>query len=681
MNVYLIKASAPGPFKDYKKATGGPSQNIFSVAAATPKGVNVEMCDETIGMKIKRKVKADIVAIFFHTPDALHAYKLADGFRAKGTTVILGGLHASFMPDEAGCHADSLLIGEAEGIWSQLLDDWSNGQLQKRYQRENPVDLAELAPYPTDIIPPSKYEYLWSVVVSRGCPHQCTYCTVPPFFKGKYRVRPIENIIAEIKAAPTDWFELHADNLTANRQYALDLFAALTPLKINWYGEATIKMADDPELLLAAAKSGCRELLIGIETPSQAALNETGKGFVAPEQIKEKIDRFHEVGIQVSSSMIFGFDTHSKDIFTESEEFCRFISLDEVEGVLLIPFPGTPLYAKLEKEGRILTSDWSKYDGSNVVFNPTGMSVRELEEGSYWFWETLQKNKEIRTTSSTSPWTFKEPNNKEASTENLALRDEREQNGSRLFTGFRTLKWKALLGLALIFIGFVMDWYWVWGILFLTWAIGDIRARRTHLLEEISRSESPFLYWIIITMWLLFSFFAFSTAPGWAAEKISQQISTINKQEKIENSKYGLSLKVPINWTVTEEENDKYSCSYTIEPREGSGSITLIGVHYQAEVTYDDMLQFMDSELAIAVPLISDEQAIKPSPAIVQDNKGIEMKFRQFTGDYNTEPVMALLGYGVKGRYGYCLLGMFGEKDKEMGAVVRNTLQSFAIIP
>ena len=317
MKVYLIKASAPGPFKEYKKAMGAPPQNIFSVAAATPEGVGIEMCDETIGMKPKINSPANIVALFFHTPDAIHAYKLADKFKAKGKTVVLGGLHPSFLPDEASAHADALLIGEAEGIWEELIRDFENQSLKNIYKREFPVNLADLRPYPTDIIPPSKYDHLWSVMVSRGCVHRCEYCAVPPFFSGKYRLRPIDDIVAEIKAAPTDWFELHADNLTADRDYALKLFKALKPLNINWFGESTIKMAEDEELLHAAAESGCRELLIGIETSSPGALKEVGKNFVDPDTVKEKISRFHDYGIKVISPIIFGFDNHTGSIFEE----------------------------------------------------------------------------------------------------------------------------------------------------------------------------------------------------------------------------------------------------------------------------------------------------------------------------------------------------------------------------
>ena len=488
MKVYLIKASAPGPFKEYKKAMGAPPQNIFSVAAATPEGVGIEMCDETIGMKPKLNTQADIVALFFHTPDAIHTYKLADKFRAKGKTVVLGGLHPSFMPDEAAAHADALLIGEAERIWEELLNDFKNHTLKKFYKRDTPVDLAEVRLFPTDIIPPSKYDHIWTVLVSRGCVHKCDYCTVPPFFNGKYRLRPIENIIAEIKAAPTDWFELHADNLTADRAYALKLFEALKPLKINWSGEATIKLADDEELLRAAAESGCKWLLIGIETPSQAALKDSGKGFVDPDTIRDKISRFHSYGIHITSSMIFGFDTHNQDIFEESEQFCRHIGIDEVEAVILIPFPGR---------------DWSKYDGSHAVFQPAKMSPEELEQGADWFWNELRKKK----VSNLQVETKSGSRSKKSKTNR-----SRRTNGPALTSSRTTVRWKSILALGVISIGILFNWYWVWGALLIIWGITDLHYRHTYLLDDIPRSESPILYWIVVTMWIAMGIWALTTA-------------------------------------------------------------------------------------------------------------------------------------------------------------------------
>lgn len=504
MHVYLIKASAPGPFKAYKKAMGAPPQNIFSVAAATPEGVTIDMCDETIGMTPNLKTRADIVALFFHTPDAVHAYTLADGYRNRGKTVVLGGLHPSAEPEESGAHADAVLIGEAEGIWEELLTDYAdeNIGLKTRYKRDRPVDLAHVKPYPTHIIPPAKYTHIWSVLVSRGCVHRCDFCGVPPFFCGKYTKRPIQHIVDEIKAAPTDWFELHADNLTADRAYALELFQALKPLKINWYGESTIKMADDGELLKAAAESGCKELLIGIETPSQSALKSSGKGFVKPADIREKIGRFHDHGIRIISSMIFGFDTHTPGIFEESEAFCRYIELDEVEPVLLIPFAGTPLYDRLKSENRILTRDWSKYDGSHAVFRPAHMTPRELEEGAERFWKQIRKKKAVD-----PKWIHRfEGGGDGPGGTNTAHKGRR---GPDLTTGGSRTRWKSVVALVFIVIGIFMNWHWIWGVLAVIWGITDLRSGQTFLLDEIPRSQAPLLYGSVVCMWLVLGVWTF----------------------------------------------------------------------------------------------------------------------------------------------------------------------------
>lgn len=399
MKIYLIKASAPGPFKDYKRYMGAPPQSIFAAAAATPKGVEIDMCDETSGMKVNMHTDADIVFIFMHTPDAFHGYTMADKFRSMGKTVVLGGLHVNALPYEAAAHGDAIIVGQQEHVWTQILMDHAAGELKPRYEDHRPVDMATLNPYPTNIITPWRYYGVWSVMVSRGCVNRCEYCVIPPFFRNQYRVRPVEDVVAEIKKAPANWFELHVDNLTADREYAVALFKALKPLKINWLSQATIQMADDPELLKLAKESGCRYLLVGIETPSQAALSKANKQFVDPNVVRDNVRRFQDHGIQISSSMVFGFDGHTPDIFEESADFSKYVGLDEVTSVILCPFPGTPLYKRLHTEGRLLTYDWAKYDCANVVFQPQNMSPQKLETGAAWFADTFSDQHVFSTTS------------------------------------------------------------------------------------------------------------------------------------------------------------------------------------------------------------------------------------------------------------------------------------------
>lgn len=388
MKVYLIKASSSSEYSKYKKATGGPPQNIFSAAAATPDYVDIKMTDETIGMKADLNAQVDIVAIFMSTPDALRAYELAEHFSAKGTTVVLGGLHTRFMQEEAAQYADSLLIGEVEEIWEELLLDYQNNSLKPKYQRTTPFDLSKLKPYPLHIIDPKHYDYTWSVVVSRGCPFKCSFCLVHQFFSA-YELRPIENIVEEVRALKEwgiEWVELHSDNLTQNKEYAIALFEALAPLNMNFFGETTIMIARDKELLAAAQKAGVKTLLFGIETPSAKALKDQGKAFVKPNKVKEYVQIVKDHGIEVVGDFLFGFDAHDENIFEETLAFVEDIKVDKVYPHLMIPFPGSATFEKLDKEGRILTKDWSLYEGSNAVFQPKLMTPQQLEEGLWWFW-------------------------------------------------------------------------------------------------------------------------------------------------------------------------------------------------------------------------------------------------------------------------------------------------------
>lgn len=390
MEIYLIKASENSSFKEYKKYMGAPPQNIFSAAAATPKNIGVDMCDETIDMVVNFRSKADLVVIFMSTPDALRAYDIARTFRKKNKTIVFGGLHTSFLPEEALQHGDAVIIGEVEEIWENLIEDYQMGNLKQKYQSTSYCEMSTLKPFPTNIIKPRAYNNYWSVLVGRGCDNACSYCTVHPFFK-KMRFRPIENIVNEIKSCGAKYIELHADNLTADREYAKALFKALKPLNIQWSGETTINFSDDDELLKLAAESGLHFMLVGLETPSRGALDKSGKGFISTDQVKRQISQFHKYNIQIDSAFLFGFDEHDSSIFEETLDFVKEINLDSTHSVIVIPFPGTANFNKLKNEGRILTEDWSKYDGTHAVFQPKKLTAEELEYGAYWFYKKIKK--------------------------------------------------------------------------------------------------------------------------------------------------------------------------------------------------------------------------------------------------------------------------------------------------
>lgn len=387
MKICLIKASASGAFKDYKAFMGAPPQSVYSVAAATPEQYEItDVIDETSDRPAPETLDVDLVAIFMSTPDAFRGYELAKRYKTQGITVVFGGLHATFLPDEVLQHGDVVLKGEAESSWAEMLRDFEYGQLQQSYEQAASTDLAQLYNYPHEYMDLSPYQGLGSVVVSRGCKFHCSYCTVHRFFK-EFRKRPVGQVVDEIKSSGLEYIELHADNLIADREYALELFTALKPLKIQWLAEATINIAEHDEVLEAAADSGLFYLLSGIETPSRQALKAAGKGFIRVDRTKEYIRKLHEYGIAVDSAMLFGFDEHSPNIFEETLEFVDDVELDVCHSVIVTPYPGTLLYERLEQEGRILHHDWSRYDGTEAVFQPKQMTAPELEEGMQWFYD------------------------------------------------------------------------------------------------------------------------------------------------------------------------------------------------------------------------------------------------------------------------------------------------------
>ncbi len=388
MKIYFIKASSGSDYSKYKAETGGPPQNIFSAAAATPAHHEVQMTDETIGMKTDFDTDADVVVIFMSTPDAYRAYEISNTFHEKGKIILLGGLHTKFNQQEAAGYAHALIIGEVENYWEKLLSDIESGTIQPVYESQEAFDLAKLNPYPTNIIPPSKYNHTWSVVVTRGCPFKCNFCLVPKFFDS-FQLRPIPNIVDELwhlKKLGVEWVELHSDNLTHNKAYAMELFAAIAPIGLKFFGETTVLIARDEELLLAARQAGLKAALLGIETPSVEALKAQKKAFVKPNKMKEAIAIIKKYDIEVWGDFLFGFDEHTPDIFRETLTFIKDINVDRVIPHFMIPFPGSENFMQLDKNGQILTKDWSLYDGSHAVYRPKNMSAKELEDGIEWIW-------------------------------------------------------------------------------------------------------------------------------------------------------------------------------------------------------------------------------------------------------------------------------------------------------
>lgn len=361
-----------------------PQLTMPLLAALTPPGVRIRHTDEIVD-PVRFDGGDDLVAITATTCAAPHAYELADEFRARGATVVLGGPHPTLLPREAARHADAVVVGEAEESWPRLVRDAMEGRpLSRFYRSRRAPSLSGLPWARRDLIAGRAYGR-GVLIASRGCPHRCGYCMLGRFYHRGHRVRPVEEVAAEVAALPGRAVIFWDDNLTADRQWARRLFRAIAPYRKWWTGQATLDLADDPELLQLAAQSGCEALFVGLESIDAASLAETGKRFNEPARYRQAIRRFHEAGIAVQAGVVFGFDHDDRTVFERTVEALGEAAVDVASIGSLTPFPGTPLFARLSREGRILTRDWSLYDArSAVVFRPRRMSPDELQEGVEW---------------------------------------------------------------------------------------------------------------------------------------------------------------------------------------------------------------------------------------------------------------------------------------------------------
>lgn len=375
----------------FKGVTGetpmAPPLGLLVVAALTPPEIEVSFTDENLG-PVDLDQPADLVGITALTHTATRAYQLADAFRARGTKVVLGGIHPTALPQEALKHADAVVVGEAEKAWPQLLNDLREDRLQQTY-RNNTEERPPLnnLPYPRrDLIKRDGYLFPDTIYTTRGCPNGCRFCAVTSFFGGKYRSRPTEEVIAEVDTLSGRRVFFVDDNIAAHRGRTKQLFQCLPTgkRKLAWIGQASVTIARDESLLDAAAASGCLALFLGIESLKPKNLEDQGKNCNKVEEYEEAIRRIHNHGIAVFGAFIFGLDHDTKDIFKQTLQFALHNRLEGAQFNILTPYPGTPLFDDMEKAGRLLHKDWSKYHADNVVFEPTCMSATKLKEGRDW---------------------------------------------------------------------------------------------------------------------------------------------------------------------------------------------------------------------------------------------------------------------------------------------------------
>lgn len=394
----------------WKKSLRYQPLTLTTLAALVPPELpsELQLFDEGI-MDVPMDLDADLVGLTVITGTARRAYELADHFRAQGKTVVLGGPHVTLIPDDAQPHADAVVVGYAEDSWPELLRDFAQGQLKARYDQSPALDLGDRPFARRDLLPQSSYLTSNVFEATRGCIHSCDFCVVPAAWGRKPLHKPVEQVVADIRQHGARKLIFIDLNLIADRRHALKLFAALVPLRVQWYGLATVLLADDLELLEMAARSGCKGLLMGLESISPANLRQSKKGFNTPEKFVQVVEALHQHGIALQGCFVFGLDNDESDVFLKTAEFAVQARIDLPRFAVVTPFPNTALYKRLVAEGRILTKNWELYDGQHVVFQPAKMTVEELQTGTEAAWKHAYSFSSIarRIKHSPAPWPVK----------------------------------------------------------------------------------------------------------------------------------------------------------------------------------------------------------------------------------------------------------------------------------
>lgn len=395
----------PGFVERARTVASMPSLGLLTIAGATPDGFELEYleCPE-FDADLFQDVRFDLVAISSFTAKSSVMYRIADYFRARGTTVVLGGLHCTLLPEEAAAHADAVVAGEGELLWPRLLRDWQEGRLRRIYRNASvhEVDLGSSPAPRYDLLDIDRYNRL-PVQTTRGCPLHCEFCAASRIYGG-YKLKPVDRVVRDLRAAKARWrhpfVELADDNTFVNKTWSRELVRAIAAEEVHWFTETDVGVADDPELLDLLARSGCRQLLVGFESPSAASLEGIDLANWKSRRLdgyRRAIDEIQRRGISVNGCFIVGLDQDTPDIFPAIERFVKSTALMEVQVTILTPFPGTALYRRLRTEGRLLHDGcWDRCTLFDLTYQPRRMSVEDLEQGFEYLMGALYSAEETR---------------------------------------------------------------------------------------------------------------------------------------------------------------------------------------------------------------------------------------------------------------------------------------------
>ena len=386
--MHLIAPTKQGETYLFNKGLLAPL-GLMYLAAYTPPEVEVRLIDENVE-RIDFSQVPDLVGITTMTATAPRAYEIARRYRAQGAKVVLGGVHASMMPEEALKHADAVVVGEAESVWPQVLSDYDAGKLEPLYHQEDFIDFSRPIQPRRDVIDPKRYWSANGVQTSRGCPHGCNFCSVTAFNGRRVRMRDVDNVLAEVESLPRHNRIRHKvvpfvdDNIAANPRRAKELFKQLIPMNIKWGSQASITIARDEELVALAAESGCQFLFIGLETMSRKALEEMGKGQNKVEEYGEAMRLLRKYNIPVMGAFVFGFDSDDESAFIDTLDFAMNNKIQVAQFAHLVPYPGTRLYSELMEQDRVEPEFWFEPSwDARAVYTPKNFSAEWLADRTH----------------------------------------------------------------------------------------------------------------------------------------------------------------------------------------------------------------------------------------------------------------------------------------------------------
>lgn len=398
-----LGVTLPGFVNRGKVIASLPSLGLLTVAALTPPDVEVEYIEyDALPDEDEPLERFDLVGLSSFTARIEATYKLADRYRAMGVPVVLGGLHVTLMPDEAQQHADAIVLNGAEGAWPAVVEDFKKGQMKPRYDglRKDVFKPDNTVMPRYDLLEGRPYNRV-TVQTSRGCPINCEFCAASLRITSSFQQKPVPQVIEELRQATaafdSPFVEFADDNTFVNKKWGKELMRQMAPLNLRWFTETDISVGDDPELIELMAEAGCKQVLIGLESPSEGGLLE-----IDPHNWKAKrydrylstIERLQASGITVNGTFVLGLDSHDTSVFAELDDFIRDSKLLEVQLTVQTPFPGTPLYERLKRDGRLLSERyWDRCTLFDVNYRPAKMSVEELEEGFVWLSEKTYSEK------------------------------------------------------------------------------------------------------------------------------------------------------------------------------------------------------------------------------------------------------------------------------------------------